>query len=148
MTPQVRTQPHRYSNSNNNTAAAATTDDAFLQGANTAAGAGAVGALGGLRVNSSGFRALPGIDDALDLEMSKLDVHKTTAALGHEAAVAAAAAAGRGSRRSNSGGVVGGGMLPTATYAQQRLLLANSAAGIGAAAAAAAAGGLDWADYS
>lgn len=128
MTPQVRTRPHRYSN---------TAADALIAGPGEAAAVGVAA--------RCSFKALPGAAaaDTLDIELSKLDIHKA-AAMGHKAAAAAAAgsfaAAGRSSSHSQA----------ASTQAQQRLLLAGTAAGIGAAAAAAYGGsgrdGFDWAE--
>lgn len=124
MTPQVRNRPHRYSNS---------TGDPLKP----------TGAPAGVEPLNS-FRHLPDIGDTLDLELSRLEVHRA-AAMGQDAAAAAALlVAGRTSESSHGYGA--------SLQAQQRLLLAGTAAGIGAAAAAAAAGGssrgaaagLDW----
>lgn len=129
MTPEVRNTPHRYSNS--------TGDPLKPTGASAGGGCAGVEPL-------NSFRHLPDIGDTLDLELSKLEVHRA-AALGQDAAAAAAAlsVAGRASEGSHGYGA--------SLQAQQWLLLAGTAAGIGAAAAAAAGGssqgaaaGLDW----
>lgn len=126
MTPQVRNRPHRYSNS---------TGDPLKPTGAPAGGAGVE------PLNS--FRHLPEIGDTLDLELSRLEVHRA-AAMGQDAAAAAAlVVAGRTSESSHG--------YCASLQAQQRLLLAGTAAGIGATAAAAAGGssrgaaaGLDW----
>lgn len=129
MTPQVRNRPHRYSNS--------TGSDPFKP-----TGAPPAGGVGVEPLNS--FRHLPDIGDTLDLELSRLEVHRA-AAKGQDAAAAAALlGAGRTSESISHG-------YGASLQAQQRLLLAGTTAGIGAAAAAAAGGssraaaaGLDW----
>lgn len=102
-TPQVHTWPHRYSNPADTMLAAGT----------------------GVAVQHvSSLQRMPGVADTLDLELSKLEIHKA-GVMGHDAA---------GVTETSS---LSNRHLGPSLQAQQRLLLAGTAAGIGAAAAAA-----------